>query len=87
VIDVRLTLDADGILIAVADNGSGFTQEIRERIFEPYFTTKSSGTGLGLAMTKKIIELWEGTIWFESESGVGTTCFVHLPYGHPVEED
>jgi two-component system nitrogen regulation sensor histidine kinase NtrY len=66
-------------LIAVQDNGSGIAPEARERIFKPYFTTKSSGTGLGLAMTRKIVELWEGRIWFETQPGEGTTFYVSLP--------
>ena len=69
----------DDILISVADNGTGIDEETSRRIFQPYFTTKSSGTGLGLAMTKKIIEFWKGQIWFETKEGEGTTFFIRLP--------
>jgi two-component system nitrogen regulation sensor histidine kinase NtrY len=48
-------------------------------VFVPNFTTKSSGTGLGLAMSKNIVESAGGAIYFETESGVGTTFFVELP--------
>lgn len=66
-------------LISITDNGQGISEEVAERIFQPYFTTKSSGTGLGLAMTKKIIEFWQGQIWFETIEDEGTTFFIRLP--------
>ena len=66
-------------LISIADNGIGIDEEATKKIFQPYFTTKSSGTGLGLAMTKKIIEFWKGAIWFETVDGVGTTFYIKLP--------
>ena len=78
-IQVVLTATANEALIAIKDNGSGISDETAARIFTPYFTTKSSGTGLGLAMTRKIIEFWKGEIWFESRVGKGTTFFVKLP--------
>lgn len=79
IIQVSMTKDAEGMLIAIGDNGSGINEEVAKRIFQPYFTTKSSGTGLGLAMTKKIIEFWKGKIWFDTEEHVGTTFYVRLP--------
>jgi two-component system nitrogen regulation sensor histidine kinase NtrY len=48
-------------------------------VFVPNFTTKSAGMGLGLAMVQRIVESANGRIWFETESGVGTTFFVALP--------
>jgi len=70
----------DGVItISIADNGEGIPSEMRSRIFTPNFTTKTSGTGLGLAMTKSIIEQARGSIWFETEEGRGTTFFVQLP--------
>lgn len=66
-------------LVRVKDNGSGIPDEVKDKIFDPYFTTKSSGTGLGLAMTKKIIELWGGSIRFESVTGEGTTFILTIP--------
>jgi two-component system, NtrC family, nitrogen regulation sensor histidine kinase NtrY len=71
--------DASVATITITDNGHGISEEVAQRIFQPYFTTKSSGTGLGLAMTKKIIEFWKGEIWFESEEGKGSTFFIRLP--------
>ena len=67
------------IRISINDNGEGIAAEMRERIFIPNFTTKSSGTGLGLAMCKGIVEQAKGKIWFETEPGTGTTFHVELP--------
>jgi two-component system, NtrC family, nitrogen regulation sensor histidine kinase NtrY len=70
----------DGVItISVKDNGEGIPNEMHSKIFTPNFTTKTSGTGLGLAMTKSIIEQAKGNIWFETEEGKGTTFFVQLP--------
>lgn len=78
-IHVAVKRDEDDILISVRDNGTGIDEETSRRIFQPYFTTKTSGTGLGLAMTKKIIEFWKGHIWFETVENEGTTFFIRLP--------
>ncbi len=67
------------ILIRITDNGEGIPAEMRSKIFTPNFTTKTSGTGLGLAMCKNIVEQSGGNIWFETEEGRGTTFFVELP--------
>lgn len=64
--------------ICVCDNGTGIPETIQERVFSPYFTTKSSGTGLGLAMCKSMVEAMHGKIWFETEAGEGTRFFVEL---------
>jgi nitrogen fixation/metabolism regulation signal transduction histidine kinase len=67
------------IIISINDNGEGIQEEMKSKIFIPNFTTKTSGTGLGLAMSKTIIEQANGQIWFETEPGTGTTFFVELP--------
>jgi nitrogen fixation/metabolism regulation signal transduction histidine kinase len=69
----------NNIKISISDNGEGISPEMQEHIFVPNFTTKSSGTGLGLAMVKGIIEQAKGRIWFETSKGKGTTFFVELP--------
>ncbi|WP_111598759.1 sensor histidine kinase [Chitinophaga skermanii] len=74
------------VLVSVKDNGSGIPDEVRPKIFVPNFTTKSSGTGLGLAMCKNIVEQARGEIWFETQAGVGTTFFVRLPLVEGVAE-
>jgi two-component system, NtrC family, nitrogen regulation sensor histidine kinase NtrY len=72
-------LNKGSILIQVQDNGEGIPEEMQPRIFTPNFTTKTSGTGLGLAMCKSIIEQAGGRIWFQTTLGMGTTFFVELP--------
>ncbi|MFZ1263930.1 MAG: ATP-binding protein, partial [Chitinophagaceae bacterium] len=69
----------DMIRVSIKDNGEGIAPEMQERIFIPNFTTKSSGTGLGLAMCKGIVEQAKGKIWFETGQGRGTTFHVELP--------
>ncbi|MFN7119006.1 MAG: ATP-binding protein [Saprospiraceae bacterium] len=78
-IDIILQANHDITCIQVRDNGSGIPPEMREKVFQPNFTTKGSGTGLGLAMCKSIVEAAGGKIWFESEAQQGTTFFVQLP--------
>ncbi|NDC79272.1 MAG: sensor histidine kinase, partial [Chitinophagia bacterium] len=61
------------------DNGEGIPKEVHTKIFSPRFTTKSSGTGLGLAMCRSIVEKAHGRISFETVAGQGTVFHVHLP--------
>jgi signal transduction histidine kinase len=67
------------LLISISDNGDGIPQEMQSKIFTPNFTTKTSGTGLGLAMCKGIVEQAGGNIWFQTQVGEGTTFYVQLP--------
>ncbi len=69
----------DTIRISIKDNGDGIPDEMKDKIFIPNFTTKSSGTGLGLAMCKGIVEQARGRIWFETGEGNGTVFYVELP--------
>ena len=69
----------DSVVVKVTDNGDGIPEAMRKKIFMPNFTTKSSGTGLGLAMSKTIIEQVRGRIWFETVEGQGTTFLVEIP--------
>jgi two-component system nitrogen regulation sensor histidine kinase NtrY len=78
-IDIDEKREWNTVVISIKDNGEGIPPETQERIFIPNFTTKSSGTGLGLAMCKGIVEQAHGRIWFETEQGKGTTFFVELP--------
>ena len=75
---VRLKTVLGKIILLVKDNGCGIPESIRDRISEPNFTTKSGGTGLGLAMSYKIIEAMGGSITFESVENEGTTFYVVL---------
>lgn len=65
--------------IAVSDTGPGIAPEIRERIFDPYFTTKERGSGIGLALTMRALHLHGGAVEVESEPGRGSTFRLHLP--------
>lgn len=78
-VSVRVERGEKDVFIAVSDNGIGIEAENFGRIFEPKFTTKNSGMGLGLGIIKNIIENYKGTITFESEFGKGTTFLVSLP--------
>lgn len=82
-VEVTVYREADMAKISVKDNGKGITVENKNRIFEPKFTTKTSGMGLGLGIIKNIVENYSGTITFESEPGKGTEFLVSLPIINP----
>ncbi len=68
--------------IQVQDSGKGIDPEHHGQVFNPYFTTKPDGTGLGLPIVERIIFDHKGQIWFETEKGVGTTFIIDLPMEH-----
>jgi signal transduction histidine kinase len=70
---------ADSAEIRISDTGSGIPPELRDKIFRLYFTTKKEGSGIGLAMAFRIVQLHDGTIDFTSEPGKGTTFRIRLP--------
>lgn len=76
---VTVKRKGDNVEITVRDNGIGIQKQDVDRVFEPKFTTKNSGMGLGLGIIKNIIENYKGTITFETEYGKGTTFTVTLP--------
>jgi nitrogen fixation/metabolism regulation signal transduction histidine kinase len=65
--------------ISVKDSGKGIDKKENRLVFTPYFTTKDSGTGLGLPIVERIVNDHDGTIWFDSAEGVGTTFYIDLP--------
>ncbi len=67
------------VQLEVKDDGDGIPENIRHKVFLPNFTTKFTGSGIGLALAKRGIENAEGKIWFETEEGVGTSFFIELP--------
>lgn len=73
-------IDAN-VVIVIEDNGSGIPEEVQDKLFQPYFTTKTSGTGLGLPMTKSLVENSDGSIWFKTNPNGGSRFFVRLPAG------
>lgn len=66
-------------LIKVCDNGTGISKEAEENLFQPNFTTKTSGMGLGLSIVKNIVDNFRGKIWYTTEINKGTTFFVEIP--------
>ncbi|GAB3850386.1 hypothetical protein GCM10028822_15690 [Hymenobacter terrigena] len=79
-IDVSLEPAGSGsVRVAIRDNGAGIPEDVREKVFVPNFTTKASGSGIGLAVAKRGIESAGGKIWFETKVGEGTDFFIELP--------
>ncbi len=78
-IEIACARDASHVFIKIKDNGNGIPEALRSRIFVPNFTTKTSGTGLGLAMVKNAIEHSGGSISFDTELGVGSIFHISFP--------
>lgn len=72
-------IDNDTLVAKVKDNGTGIPENLAEKVFYPNFTTKNSGMGLGLAISKKIIENINGKIYFKTQNNIGTEFYVELP--------
>lgn len=79
IVTISVVLGKDKFIITISDNGSGIAVSEQSKIFVPYFTTKTTGTGLGLAMVRQIIENHRGTIDFETKEGEGTSFIIELP--------
>ncbi len=81
IIRASLYLNENGekAVLRVGDNGGGIPEEVIPKIFEPNFTTKTTGSGIGLAISKRIVEAHDGVIYFETRQEVGTDFFVVLP--------
>jgi len=75
---IRMKKYEEGVLLEIKDFGFGIKEEDKEKIFTPFFTTKERGTGLGLPISQKIVEMHDGRIWFTSNIE-GTSFFVYLP--------
>ena len=82
---VRVTASVTGeeVELSVSDNGNGISEENREKIFEPLFTSKPRGTGLGLAIVSSVVARHNGTMDVKSREGVGTTFTIRLPRRPP----
>jgi signal transduction histidine kinase len=78
-IELAVRREAGGVEVAVRDNGCGIAPEHAGRLFQPYFTTKKHGTGLGLFVTRQMVASHGGSVDFESSPGAGTTFRVRLP--------
>jgi PAS domain S-box-containing protein len=73
------TIEDDQLSVAVSDSGTGFPAEKSERLFEAFFTTKPQGTGMGLSISRRIIELHGGRLWASANAGRGATFQFSLP--------
>jgi hypothetical protein len=82
-ISTALVASGDAVEIGVADSGQGITQEAKERLFLPYFSTKKRGTGLGLAIVSRIVEDHHGSIRVEENHPVGARFVIELPLASP----
>jgi signal transduction histidine kinase len=78
-LSIEAKVEEDRLLVSITDTGTGISQENIERLFEPLFTTKARGTGLGLAVSKNLVEANGGSIEVESQEGKGSTFTVILP--------
>jgi signal transduction histidine kinase len=78
---LKLRVESSGgqVTLRIADTGPGIPPEVRPKVFQLYFTTKERGSGIGLAMTYRAVQLHNGTIEFESETGRGTTFLLQFP--------
>lgn len=87
-IELRTNLKSDGHLVVdIVDHGCGMDAETLHRLFEPFYTTKEKGTGLGMAIAKQIAELHSGDLNVQSRTGAGTTATVRLPLAKFAEPD
>ena len=78
-ISIKTEVKDDKFILKIGDNGIGMSEEVKTRIFEPYYTTKANGTGLGMAMAYKIIKEFSGDIGVESVLGEGSEFTVIIP--------
>jgi two-component system, NtrC family, sensor kinase len=87
-VELRTSTNGDGhILVDIVDHGCGMDSETLKRLFEPFYTTKEKGTGLGMAIAKQIAELHSGDLGVRSLTGEGTTATVKLPLTKFAEAD
>jgi signal transduction histidine kinase len=79
-LSVRLAEDGRMALLSIHDEGGGIPDDIRDKIFDLYFTTKKDGSGIGLAMTYRIVQLHNGSVEVESGATTGTTFTLRFPF-------
>ncbi|GEK32164.1 hypothetical protein KZO01_24730 [Kurthia zopfii] len=81
-ISMKTSMENDEVVISIQDTGAGMSKEVVNQIFQPFYTTKEHGTGLGMMITQKIVQEHEGTINIESDLGYGTKISIKLPILH-----
>jgi nitrogen fixation/metabolism regulation signal transduction histidine kinase len=85
IIEIGIEVKGEKAIVKIADNGTGIPDDLKQRMFTPNFTTKSSGMGLGLSIAKRYVENAGGKIWFESQDNVGTSFFIAFPIKYIAE--
>jgi two-component system, LuxR family, sensor kinase FixL len=78
-LDVATRLDGDMAVVSVSDTGPGLAPEAAERLFQPFFTTKATGMGVGLSISRTIVEAHGGRIWTEPNPGGGAVFLFRIP--------
>jgi C4-dicarboxylate-specific signal transduction histidine kinase len=82
IISLQVTNNDSDAIITITDSGSGVAHQVQNELFELYKTTKSNGMGIGLWLSKTIIERHHGSISINSDAGVGASVQIHLPLSH-----
>ena len=80
------SLDGDRVKLSVRDVGVGFARGDAERLFQPFYTTKSSGMGIGLSVSRSIVERHHGSLWGEPNDGPGATFSFAIPLASDASE-
>lgn len=80
-IEINAEVSETTIVVSIKDNGCGIDTEMKQKLFTPNFTTKTTGSGLGLAMVKNIMQGFDGKVWFDSETGKGTSFYLEFLKG------
>src|SRR5918912_100121 len=80
ILRIRTDMDGTHVLISFTDTGGGISADNLSRVFEPYFTTKSTGTGLGLLIVRRIVREHGGELSIQSSEGKGLTVTIRLPF-------
>ena len=78
-VELGATAEGMSVIVSVSDRGGGIPDDIRDRVFDPFFSTKGEGTGLGLAITRRIVEAHGGSLTCDARDGGGTTFLLALP--------
>src|SRR4051812_46553484 len=83
---ITTSADGDTAVVTIADEGPGIPPEVRDKIFNLYFTTKKTGTGIGLSMAYRVLQLHNGALDFESQAGKGAAFHLRLPLSERMSE-
>jgi PAS domain S-box-containing protein len=84
---IRTETDGNQVTVSVQDSGVGFSPEISERLFQPLFTTKQEGMGVGLSVSRSIVEAHHGRLWAVQNDGPGATFAFSIPQGGPLPDE